>query len=242
MSVNLKKIEMADLFNKLPGMLYRAKCDENWTMEFVSDGCKSLTGYESQDVLLNKSISFADIIHHDDFDWTSKVVFNALDEKKYFNFEYKIITKDGKLKWVWEQGFGVYDNEGKVECVEGFITDITEQRIQNDNLKSELLKKDRELLINHSLVNEYKKAVDESSIVTKTTKDGIIIFVNDEFCRISGYSREEVLGKSHNIVRHPQNPNSLFINLWETIIDKKIWKGVIKNRTKSKKTIMLKLR
>ncbi|MGB5866355.1 MAG: EAL domain-containing protein [Arcobacteraceae bacterium] len=240
MNTNLQKIEIEDLLNKLPGMLYRCKYDENWTMEFVSKGFKDLTGYEEDEIISNRVVSFVEIMHKSDIDWTYKIVSNALKERKHFNYEYRIITKNGDVKWVWEQGLGIYDDEGNVQCIEGFITDVTTQRKQNDNLKEELHKKDRELLINLALVNEYKKAVDESSIVTKTTPDGIITFVNDEFCRISGYSREEVLGKSHNIVRHPQNPNSLFENLWATILDKKIWKGVIKNRTKYNKPYYVK--
>lgn len=240
MHANLQKNEIEDLLNKLPGMLYRCKYDANWTMEFVSDGCKELTGYENSEILFNKSVSFADILHQADFDWTFEAVTKALEEKKHFNYEYRIITKNGDLKWVWEQGLGIYDEEGNIQCIEGFITDITAQKALNDTLKEELHKKDKELLINLALANEYKKAVDESAIVTKATTDGIITFVNDEFCRTSGYSKEEVLGKSHNIVRHPQNPNTLFENLWNTILDKKIWKGVIKNRSKFNKTYYVK--
>ncbi|BFU76954.1 EAL domain-containing protein [Arcobacter sp. 15-2] len=228
-----KKNEESQLINKLPAMLYRCRYDEYWTMEFLSDGCKNLTGYDNDDLLLNKKLSFSEIIHKDDLEWTAKIANNALLEKKEFNCEYRIITKDNIIKWVWEQGVGIYDENDTLQFIEGFITDVTSQKELSETLKEELIQKDKELLANLTLVNEYKKAVDESAIVTKTTPGGIITFVNDEFCRISGYSREEVLGKSHNIVRHPQNPNSLFIDLWETIQSKTIWKGVIKNRTKS---------
>ena len=82
------------------------------------------------------------------------------------------------------------------------------------------------------LLQEYKKVVDASSIVSKTNKKGIITFVNDEFCKISGYDRSELIGKNHNIVRHPNMPSEAFANLWDTIKSKKIWKGVVENLKK----------
>ena len=240
MSSELHKEEIELLLNKLPGMLYRCKFDHDWTMEFISDGCQDLTGYKNTDLLYNKKIAYGSIMHKDDVDLTYDIVIKAVNEKKTFNCEYRIVTKSGQEKWVWEQGLAIYDENGDVTNIEGFITDITSQKMQSDKLKSELNKKDKELLINLSLLNEYKRAVDESAIVTKTNSNGIITYVNDEFCRISGYTREEVLGGSHNIVRHPQNPNELFEDLWKTILDKRIWKGVIKNRSKTNKTYYVK--
>ncbi|WP_321779492.1 EAL domain-containing protein [Sulfurimonas sp.] len=240
MIIDLHKDEIKTLLNKLPGMLYRCKYNNDWTMEFISDGCKELTGYENKELLFSKDITYASIIHEDDATVLYDIVTQALNDKKAFNYEYRINTKNGEFKWVWEQGLGIYDEEGNVLHIEGFITDITSQKIQKYKLKKELYKKNKELLINLSLLNEYKKAVDESAIVTKTNVEGFITYVNDEFCRISGYSRKEVLGRSHNIIRHPQNPNKLFKNLWKTILDKRIWKGVIKNRSKTNKTYYVK--
>lgn len=85
---------------------------------------------------------------------------------------------------------------------------------------------------NFRLLNEYKKAVDESNIVSKTNPKGIITYVNKQFCMISGYREDELIGKSHNIVRHPDMPRSAFKEMWETIKEKKTWKGVVKNLKK----------
>jgi len=240
MKKKLQNDEIEVLLNKLPGMLYRCKYDCDWTMEFISNGCKNLTGYKMEDLLDNKVVTYASLIHKDDVDRTYSEVTKAINELKPFSYEYRITTKEGIEKWVWEQGLAICDKEGNTLNIEGFITDITSQKLQRDKLEEDISKKDKEILINLALLNEYKRAVDESAIVTKTNKDGIITYVNDEFCRISGYSREEVLGGSHNIVRHPQNPNTLFENLWRTILDKKVWKGVIKNRSKTNKTYYVK--
>jgi PAS domain S-box-containing protein len=85
---------------------------------------------------------------------------------------------------------------------------------------------------NISFLDGYKLAIDNSSIVSKTDLKGIITYANKMFCDVSGYTQEELIGSSHNIVRHPDVPKSAFENLWKTIKAKKIWKGVVKNRKK----------
>lgn len=88
--------------------------------------------------------------------------------------------------------------------------------------------------------NQYQEAIENSNIVSKTDIDGIITFVNDEFCNIFGFSKEELLGKNHNIIRHPDVPSSNFEELWKTIkIEKKPFKSTVKNLTKDKKTVYL---
>jgi PAS domain S-box-containing protein len=86
------------------------------------------------------------------------------------------------------------------------------------------------------MLEQYKEAIEKSNIISKTDVNGIITFVNEEFCKISGYSKEELLGKNHNIVRHPDVPAVQFKALWETIKAKKTYKATVKNRAKNGKT------
>lgn len=82
------------------------------------------------------------------------------------------------------------------------------------------------------LLNQYKDAIDKSTIVSMTNLHGRITYANDEFCRLSKYSREELVGRPHNIVRHPDMPKEAFREMWATIKSGKIWKGVVENRAK----------
>ncbi len=89
-------------------------------------------------------------------------------------------------------------------------------------------------------LDQYKMVLDESSIVSKTDAKGLITYVNDAFCNISGYTRAELIGKNHNIVRHPDTPEELFVNLWQTISSGKVWKDTFKNLSKDGREYYLK--
>ncbi|BDA80423.1 hypothetical protein LPTSP3_g33530 [Leptospira kobayashii] len=82
------------------------------------------------------------------------------------------------------------------------------------------------------LLNQYKEAIDKSTIVSMTNLLGKITYANDEFCRLSKYTREELIGKPHNIVRHPDMPKESFKEMWATIKAGQIWKGIIENKAK----------
>jgi len=86
------------------------------------------------------------------------------------------------------------------------------------------------------MLQQYKEAIEKSNIISKTDTEGIITFVNDEFCAISKYSKRELVGQNHNIVRHPDVNAKQFKVLWETIKAKKIYKATVKNRAKDGST------
>lgn len=171
------------LVNNLPGFIYRCANDKKWTMYFISDGCKAITGYTQNDLIDNKKISFNEIIHPD----YRKIIWEkwqqVLKKKTLFEFEYPIITKAKKIKWVWERGRGVFSDEGKLLFLEGFIEDVSERRSAEASAR-------------------LKNIVFESSIAANSIAnlDGKIIDANSAFLKVWGYkSMPEVLGKSLNV-------------------------------------------
>lgn len=87
------------------------------------------------------------------------------------------------------------------------------------------------------LLEQYKATVDKAFIVSKTNPKGVIEYANDEFCRVSGYTKEELIGKPHNIVRHPDMPKEVFKEMWHTIKElKQPWSGEVKNLAKDGST------
>jgi PAS domain S-box-containing protein len=119
---------MRTLISNLPGIAYRCHNDRNWTMVFISDGCLALTGYPATAFIGNAKISFADIIHADDREELWQVIQKALQNHKPFEVTYRILTKSGQLKWLWEQGEGVFDKTGNLLAIEGLINDITDYK------------------------------------------------------------------------------------------------------------------
>jgi PAS domain S-box-containing protein len=126
---------LVTLMNNLPGMAYRCQNDPEWTMEFVSDGCLELTGYSAEALTGNRERSYASLIHPEDRALVWDEVQKALAERKPFQITYRILTADGKEKWVWEKGEGIFDEAGTVIALEGFITDISERIAYEKNLQ-----------------------------------------------------------------------------------------------------------
>jgi len=89
-----------------------------------------------------------------------------------------------------------------------------------------------ELKHNVALTNQYKNAVDSSALVSKTDKKGIITYVNEHFCKVSQYSKEELVGKNHNIIRDPAVSPFVFKKMWHAILGGKVWRGSFSNRAK----------
>ena len=73
---------------------------------------------------------------------------------------------------------------------------------------------------------------EDELIISRTDLNGIITYANDTFAEISGYTMDELIGKPHNIVRHPDMPSAMFKDLWETVQHKKQWTGIVKNLRK----------
>ena len=98
---------------------------------------------------------------------------------------------------------------------------------------AKLIRKTKEDKNKQRLLEQYKNIVDRRAIVSKTDKHGIITYANDKFCEMSGYTKEELLGKQHSIIRHPDMPSVAFEELWKNIKSSKYWFGKVKNRKKN---------
>ncbi|HMA83565.1 MAG TPA: PAS domain S-box protein, partial [Candidatus Thermoplasmatota archaeon] len=114
--------QLATLMSNLPGMAYQCLPDKKWTMTYVSSGCKNLTEFSVDDLVKNRDISYAELIVPQDRTYVYETVTNALKNHESFEMTYRINTSSGKEKWVWEQGVGVFSEDGSIIDIEGFIT------------------------------------------------------------------------------------------------------------------------
>ena len=123
------------LLNHLPGMAYRCFNDRDWTMQVVSQGAEALTGYRPDELQGNRVTSFAALIHPDDQEKLFDEVQLAIASKRPYRVVYRLKHRDGGTRWMWEQGQTVMGHDGEIACLEGFISDVTDQqesqRVQN---------------------------------------------------------------------------------------------------------------
>ena len=158
--------------------------------------------------------------------------------KRYFGKTFLLDSIDENLLNLLKDISQTYtDNDGERKFLENTITVNTEELNTLLRERSSLLEsrtQENQEVIN--LLHQYKNAIDSVLIVSMTDLNGIIKYANDNFCKTSGYSKEELIGKSHNILRDLNNHNSLFSNLWSTIKDKKIWHGTFSNLKKNGET------
>ncbi|MBZ4675821.1 MAG: domain S-box [Anaerophaga sp.] len=136
---------LSTLMNNLPGMAFRCKNTPTWDMEFVSSGSEELTGYKPGELINNQLIAFGNLIHPEDQESVWRNIQKAINKRSSYQVEYRIFTKYGTEKWVWEKGEAVRSDNGQVDVVEGFITDISERKnfeeklTENDRLKTAFL-------------------------------------------------------------------------------------------------------
>lgn len=133
-ALRFRERQLTVLMNNLPGMAYRCHPDEHWTMSFVSAGCTDLTGYHPDELVNNRSVSFASLIDEASQPEVALAVEKAVDRDGAFSVEYALTRKDGERIWVWERGCSVEDDSG-VRFVEGIILDISDRKALEQELE-----------------------------------------------------------------------------------------------------------
>ncbi|MEC9373588.1 MAG: PAS domain S-box protein, partial [Planctomycetota bacterium] len=172
---------LATLVSNLPGMAYRCRNAPGWPMEFISEGVTYLAGYEPADFTSGR-VTWDSITHPEDREYVWSEVQKAIRGGDPFRIEYRIVSRDGEIRWVLDQGeaFGVSPGQ---QTIEGFATDITEVK-----------ESERERALLAAIVSQ-----SDDAIVSKTL-DGVIRSWNKGAERIFGYSAEEAVGRPINLI------------------------------------------
>ena len=211
----LQKENFEQYLNQSPTVFFKWGTSENWPIIYVTDNVITLLGY-SKEEFLSQTIKYIDLVHPDDLTMVvnemTQLTTSALNHCKHS--PYRLIKKDKTLIWVEDLTQVTRDADGKALFYFGYITDITA-------LKS-----------SHRELEAYKNLLDANNIITFSDPKGHIIHANEMFLKNSGYTLDEVLGKPHNILRHPDTPSSVFKAMWKRIQQKKQWKGILKSKKK----------
>jgi len=127
------------LLDHLPGMAYCCRIleGENFVLEFVSEGCRNLLGYTSEDLLREKHNTLERMTHPDDLEALCKAEREAIANHTPYQLKYRLSMSSGEVKWIWDQGAAVYDEAGAPEFLVGIIMDISAQKMQEIELREE---------------------------------------------------------------------------------------------------------
>ena len=129
--------KLSKLMGNLPGMAYRCEVDDNRTMNFISAGCKWLTGYTPYELIDNNKKSFMELIHPEDRDIVKQHIRSSITKGQPFQLDYRITSASGQTKWVWEEGVGIASDSNAINEIEGFISDITEHKLEEQQFRKE---------------------------------------------------------------------------------------------------------
>lgn len=128
-----------DLLNNMPGIVYRcSRQSKEWRLDYISPGCRQITGYSAKSLIGSLSLHFGRLIHPDDRQKVVAEIEQAVQRKRKFRIEYRMITHNKKIKWVSEYGRGQMNDKNELISLEGFITDITRVKVYDTKLKQEL--------------------------------------------------------------------------------------------------------
>ena len=204
------------LFVSGPTVIFTWRAEEGWPVEYVTPNVQSIFGITAEQFTSGEFL-FADIIHPDDSAKVGKeikeYIQNGIDS---FEQVYRIIRPDSEFKWLLDITTVIRNVDGEITNYRGYVLDITDR-------KESQLERTR-----------FMRAIEqtgEAIIITDT--DGIIEYTNPAFERVSGYSRDEVLGKNPSILQSGLHEHMFYANMWSQITDGKNWTGQIVNKRKN---------
>jgi diguanylate cyclase (GGDEF)-like protein/PAS domain S-box-containing protein len=178
-----------------------------------SDTCKSLMGLEPERIANFQG--FMNSVHPDDRKMMEDRINAAVQEKKDFSVEFRVVWPDGSTHWQSAKGQAFYDETGRTTRMSGIAMDIDERKRAEERL--------------HLQAAALEAA---ANAIVITDSHGTILWVNHAFTTITGYGKEEVLGKNTRLLKSEEQSESDYVNLWSTISSGKVWKGEIVNRRK----------
>jgi PAS domain S-box-containing protein len=169
------------LVANIPGVLYRCAGDSNWTMEFINDAIQEISGYPASDFIHNCVRTFKSIIHPEDVGMVERVVQKGVNARQPYTVEYRVIHAEGSVRWVYEKGQGIFDENGNLLWLDGAIFDISERK----QLEAQLCRREQQLsdFVNNGAIGLHWVGA-----------DGTILWANQAELDLLGYSQEEYIG------------------------------------------------
>ena len=191
------------LIDNLPGMVYRCDNERGWPMAYVGGEAESLTGYSAATLQADGDRYGTEIVHPEDRDRVWETVQEALAEGRQFELTYRITTKDGDTRWMWERGLGIYEGDEPV-AIEGFVTDVTEREAAARDLQSE-----------REFVSQVLDSLSDLFYVLDPS--GRVERWNDRLTEVTGYDDETVGGMDVTELVRPAHRDRVADAIEETL-------------------------
>jgi PAS domain S-box-containing protein len=221
------KMILEGIINSVPAAIfqYRMHHDENRSdrheFTFMSRGIYDMQGIRAEEAMqdLNK-VMVETVLPEDLPGFLASIEASRLNFTPW-HYEYRVLDNSNQIRWLRGNSLPIFQDKDSTVW-NGILLDVTAEK----EAEAKWLKATKE-------ARDLQYALDQSSIVVMTDANGRITYVNDQFCEISGYSRQELIGQTHNIVNSAYHPPSFFKELWLTISQGKIWRGEIRNQRKN---------
>ncbi len=216
--INKKQKSLLSLFEKGDSVLFKWKNDENWTTEYVSSNVKNLLAYTKEEFLSQK-IRYSTCIHEDDFKKVKNEVVSSVERKEDFfkHSPYKVITKDGKIKWILDYTVTEKNSYGGIEYFIGYLIDISEHE---------------------NLISNLEKFVDAQENLIILSDGEEISYANKKFFNFFGFSDLESFHKSYNCICERFLENEKFFHMGGIEGSKK-WIDEIEKLPDNKKVVSM---
>ncbi|WP_417441878.1 PAS domain S-box protein [Idiomarina sp.] len=137
-ALKASEAQFRSLVNNIPGVTYRCLYDKHWTMLYMSDKVDPLSGYPASDFIQNKVRTYDSVIHSADKKHLESEISDAIEKSREWLLEYRILHRDGSIRWAQEKGRAVKNEIGQVEYFDGFILDITHEKRSQQELEKQL--------------------------------------------------------------------------------------------------------
>ncbi|MEX3951066.1 PAS domain-containing protein [Paraburkholderia sp. EG287B] len=127
------------LLSNVRAMIYRGQNNRHWSMEFVSEGCFELTGYEANELLDESVMRFVSLIHPEDREFVWNEIQSRVAVGEPYEVTYRIVDRAGQTKWVWDQGRGIFSARNELLGLEGFIIEVTRRQLAEESTRRRLV-------------------------------------------------------------------------------------------------------
>jgi len=182
---------------------------------YFSKRWKEMLGFQDNEIKGNLD-EWKNRVHPQDLEKVYSDIKEHLEGKSdAYRNEHRVKCKDGSYKWILDRGMIVSrDADGVAERMVGSHSDISQSKEYQHKIE------------------KYLDIIDINVIYSTTDLNGTITYASQAFCDVSSYTKEELIGNTHRLIRHPEMPSTIYKELWETIKAGKVWEGEIKNKRK----------